>query len=154
MKGVPKPRHGTVKLALAKIAGFGASGRDERMAVADEDDAHAKWAATQYEVMDTAADQYAWVVLRPVTGRTHQLRAHTAHLGSPIVGDFKYGGEAAKGLGELADRLHLHARAIDIANPAGGRLRIAAPLPPHMERAWRLFGFDPEADAFGEDERR
>jgi len=147
VKGVPKPRRGTIKLALAKA---GASG-EERMEPADEDDAGAKWATTHYAVVDTAAGQYAWVALRPVSGRTHQLRAHMAHLGTPIVGDFKYGGEAAKGMGELKDRLHLHARAIDITNPSGGRLRIEAQLPPHMTHAWQLFGFnaDIKSDPFG-----
>ena len=151
-KGVPRPHRGTVRLALAKETGFGHSGRDERMAPADEDSVDAKSATTHYAVMGTAAGQYAWVALRPVTGRTHQLRAHLAHIGTPIEGDFKYGGEAAKGLGELEDRLHLHARAIDIAHPDGGRLRATAPLPPHMLRAWRLFGFDPDSheDPFAE----
>ena len=144
-KGVPQPRRGVVKVALTKEAGFGAHGRDERMAPADLDSADAKAATTHYAVMGVAADQYAWVMLRPVTGRTHQLRAHMAHLGTPIVGDFKYGGERAKGLGELQDRLHLHARSIDMTNPEGGRLRAVAPLPPHMLHAWRLFGFDPNS---------
>jgi 23S rRNA pseudouridine955/2504/2580 synthase len=155
-KGVPKPRRGTIKLALAKEAGFGQHGRDERMAPADVGDTDAKAATTHYAVMGTAADQFAWVALKPVTGRTHQLRAHMAYLGTPIIGDFKYGGEKAKGLGALEDRLHLHARLVDIAHPEGGRLRASAPLPPHMERAWRLFGFDPESteDPFAEDRKR
>jgi 23S rRNA pseudouridine955/2504/2580 synthase len=143
-KGVPIPHRGVVRLALAKEAGFGKHGRDERMAPAQDDAEDAKSATTHYAVLGTAANQYAWVALRPVTGRTHQLRAHLAHLGTPIVGDFKYGGENAKGLGELEDRLHLHARSIDIAHPDGGRLNATAPLPPHMIHAWRLFGFDPE----------
>jgi 23S rRNA pseudouridine955/2504/2580 synthase len=146
-KGVPIPHRGVVKLALAKESGFGPRGRDERMAPADEDSEDAKSATTHYVVMGTAANQYAWVTLRPVTGRTHQLRAHLAHLGTPIVGDFKYGGEKAKGLGEIEDRLHLHARSIDMAHPEGGRLRATAPLPPHMLHAWRLFGFDPNSTA-------
>jgi 23S rRNA pseudouridine955/2504/2580 synthase len=152
VKGVPKPRRGVVKLALAKTTGHGKTGQDERMAPADEDEPGAKWATTYYAVMDIAADQYAWVALRPVSGRTHQLRAHMAYLGTPILGDFKYGGPAAKGMGELEDRLHLHARAIDILNPLGGRLKIQAELPPHMKRAWKLFGFDAEAktDPFAE----
>jgi len=143
-KGVPIPHRGVVRLALAKEAGFGKHGRDERMAPVQDDAEDAKSATTHYAVMGTAANQYAWVALRPVTGRTHQLRAHLAHLGTPIVGDFKYGGENAKGLGELEDRLHLHARSIDMAHPEGGRLRATAPLPAHMVHAWRLFGFNPE----------
>jgi 23S rRNA pseudouridine955/2504/2580 synthase len=155
-KGVPRPHQGVVKLALAKEAGFGKHGRDERMTPADSDAADAKSATTYYAVMGTAADQYAWVALRPVTGRTHQLRAHLAHLGTPIVGDFKYGGEIAKGLGELEDRLHLHARSIDIAHPEGGRLRVAAPLPPHMVHAWRLVGWDTDSttDPFADERKR
>jgi 23S rRNA pseudouridine955/2504/2580 synthase len=146
-KGVPKPERGVIKLALAKQ---GEQGRDERMRPADAGDENAKSATTYYAVMGAAAHKYAWTALRPITGRTHQLRAHLAHIGTPIVGDVKYGGVAAKGLGELEDRLHLHARAIDIAHPEGGRLRATAPLPAHMARAWRLFGFDEndEADPF------
>jgi 23S rRNA pseudouridine955/2504/2580 synthase len=155
-KGVPRPHRGVIKLALAKESGFGKSGRDERMAPAELGEGDAKSATTYYAVMGTAADQYAWVALCPVTGRTHQLRAHMAHLGTPIVGDFKYGGVAAKGMGELVDRLHLHAREIDIAHPEGGRLKAMAALPPHMVHAWRLFGFDPESgkDPFAEEIRR
>ena len=141
-KGVPQPRHGTIRVALAKEAGFGKSGRDERMAPAEDDDDAAKSATTHYTVMGTAANQYAWVAVKPVTGRTHQIRAHLAHLGTPIVGDFKYGGTAVRGTGELQDRLHLHARTIDISHPEGGRLMVTAPLPPHMREAWALFGFD------------
>jgi 23S rRNA pseudouridine955/2504/2580 synthase len=151
-KGVPTPRRGVIKLALAKESGFGRHGRDERMTAADEHDAEAKSATTHYVVMGAAADQYAWVALRPVTGRTHQLRAHLAHIDTPIVGDFKYGGDGAKGRGELENRLHLHARSIDIAHPEGGRLQVTASLPSHMAHAWQLFGFDGEntADPFSE----
>jgi 23S rRNA pseudouridine955/2504/2580 synthase len=155
-KGVPKPHQGVVRLALAKEAGFGKHGRDEQMTPADDDAPDAKAATTYYSVMGAAAFEYAWVALRPVTGRTHQLRAHLAHLGTPIVGDFKYGGEKAKGMGELEDRLHLHARSIDIAHPDGGRLRVTAPLPPHMVHAWRLFGWDADssADPFADERKR
>jgi 23S rRNA pseudouridine955/2504/2580 synthase len=148
-KGVPKPHRGVIKLALAKQ---GRDGRDERMTPVDASDGEGKAATTYYAVMGTAAHHYAWVALRPVTGRTHQLRAHLAHIGTPIVGDIQYGGLAAKGLGELEDRLHLHARAIDIAHPDGGRLRAVAPLPPHMRHAWSLFGFDADSqiDPFAE----
>ena len=151
-KGVPKPHRGTIRLALAKEAGFGEGGRDERMAGVEDSAEGAKAATTHYAVMGTAADEFGWVALKPVTGRTHQIRAHLAHIGTPIVGDFKYGGVAVKGLGELEDRLHLHARSIDIAHPDGGRLAATAPLPPHMLRAWRLFGFAPDdrSDAFAE----
>lgn len=138
-RGVPKETRGTIKAALAKEGARGA----ERMAIADHDDA--KHAVTDYVVVDRAGDEFAWVAARPVTGRTHQIRVHLASLGTPIVGDFKYGGQDAKGKGAIADRLHLHARSIDIARPDGGRLHVVAPLPEHMLKSWELLGFDAES---------
>jgi 23S rRNA pseudouridine955/2504/2580 synthase len=137
VKGVPKQKHGFVKAALAKE---GMRGKGERMTVSDEDDA--KFALTEYAVIGQAGQEFAWIAARPVTGRTHQIRVHLASLGTPIVGDFKYGGADAKGKGAIADKLHLHARAIDIARPDGGRLQVLAPLPPHMQKSWELLGFD------------
>ena len=139
VKGVPKQKHGIVKAALAKE---GVRGKGERMAVSEEDDA--KFAFTEYSVMAQAGQEFAWVAARPVTGRTHQIRVHLASLGTPIVGDFKYGGTDAKGKGAIADKLHLHARSIDIARPDGGRLQVTAPLSPHMLKSWQLLGFDPD----------
>ncbi|HXR94646.1 MAG TPA: RluA family pseudouridine synthase [Rhizomicrobium sp.] len=137
VKGVPEERHGLIKAALAKE---GMRGKGERMTVSDDDDA--KFALTEYAVMGQAGQEFAWVAARPVTGRTHQIRVHLASLGHPIVGDFKYGGTDAKGKGAIADKLHLHARSIDIARPDGGRLQVVAPLPPHMVKSWELLGFD------------
>jgi 23S rRNA pseudouridine955/2504/2580 synthase len=138
-RGVPKQKNGVVKGALAKE---GTRGKDERMAISDEDDA--KFALTEYAVMATAGTEFAWVAARPITGRTHQIRVHLASLGTPIVGDFKYGGTDSRGRGDIADKLHLHARSIDIGRPDGGRLQATAPLPPHMVKSWRLLGFDPD----------
>lgn len=137
VKGVPKLKHGIVKAALAKE---GVRGKGERMMVSEEDDA--KFALTEYAVMGQAGQEFAWVAARPVTGRTHQIRVHLASLGTPIVGDFKYGGADAKGKGAITDKLHLHARSIDIPRPDGGRLQVTAPLSPHMAKSWELLGFD------------
>jgi 23S rRNA pseudouridine955/2504/2580 synthase len=109
----------------------------------DPGDEDAKYALTDYVVLDRAGEEYAWVAAKPLTGRTHQIRVHLASLGTPIVGDFKYGGAAAKGTGQVADKLHLHARSIDIAHPDGGRLTVTAPLSPHMQKSWELLGFNP-----------
>ena len=141
-RGVPKQKHGVIKAALAKEGGHGPHGRDERMTVSEDDDAKA--AVTEYAVLGTAGQEFAWVAARPITGRTHQIRVHLASLGTPIVGDFKYGGTDARAKGEIADKLHLHARSIDIGRPDGGRLQATAPLPPHMRKSWSLLGFDPE----------
>jgi 23S rRNA pseudouridine955/2504/2580 synthase len=143
-RGVPKQKHGVVKGALAKEGGHGPHGRDERMAMAEEGEEGAKFSLTEYAVMATAGSEFAWVAARPITGRTHQIRVHLASLGTPIVGDFKYGGAESRGKGEIADKLHLHARSIDIGRPDGGRLQATAPLPPHMVKSWKLLGFDPD----------
>jgi 23S rRNA pseudouridine955/2504/2580 synthase len=139
-RGVPQQKRGTVKAALAKEGARGA----ERMAIAEGDDA--KHAITDYVVVDRAGEEFAWVAAKPVTGRTHQIRVHLASLGTPIVGDFKYGAQAARGKGAIADKLHLHARSIDIARPDGGRLVVTAPLPEHMLKSWELLGFGPDSD--------
>ena len=143
-RGVPKQKNGVVKGALAKEGGHGPHGRDERMAVTEEGEEGAKFALTEYAVVGTAGTEFAWVAARPITGRTHQIRVHLASLGTPIVGDFKYGGTDARPSGAIADKLHLHARSIDIGRPDGGRLQATAPLPPHMLKSWKLLGFDPD----------
>lgn len=80
----------------------------------------------------------AWLELVPLTGRTHQLRAHTAHAGFPILGDPIYGRAPANGA-----RLQLLARRVDLP-PLGRRAAVAvtAPVPPHMGAALALCGYD------------
>ena len=149
-KGVPKVKRGTIKAALIKEFGFGQHGRDERMTTVEKgavNEKEAKDAITDYAVIATAGEELAWVAVKPLTGRTHQIRVHLAAIGTPIVGDFKYGGTDVRGKGEIENRLHLHARSIDIARPDGGRLVVTAPLPPHMLKAWKLLGFDPDLAA-------
>jgi 23S rRNA pseudouridine955/2504/2580 synthase len=105
-------------------------------------------ATTFYRVIDAAAPRAAWLALMPKTGRTHQLRVHCAEvLGTPIIGDGKYGGAAAYlPLEGIERRLHLHARALelpDLADPSGHRtLRLVAEPPPHMAKAFKLLGLD------------
>jgi 23S rRNA pseudouridine955/2504/2580 synthase len=78
----------------------------------------------------------------PLTGRTHQLRAHCAALGTPIMGDAKYGAEPARAHGEIPNRLMLHARRLRIRHPKGHWLDVTAPLPQHMAKVWDMLGFD------------
>lgn len=140
--GVPKPHQGTIKAALAKVA-HGPGRSDERMVVRDAgEDEDAKRAVTRYRVVDHAAQKAAWLAMMPVTGRTHQLRVHAASLGTPIAGDFKYGGEGARLSGALSQKMHLHARYLRIRRPSGGYLEVTADLPPHMAKTWSVFGWD------------
>jgi 23S rRNA pseudouridine955/2504/2580 synthase len=133
--GRPKPLQGRVDLALAKHAGPGG----ERVRP-DADDG--KRAVSYYRVVDSAGDRASWLALLPVTGRTHQLRAHCAAIGTPILGDGKYGGARARLAGLPAARqLHLHARSLALPHPAGGTLRVTAPLPPQLRQSWDFFGF-------------
>jgi len=137
--GLPKLRQGKIELSLVK----GGVGGRERVH-ADED---GKDAVTYYTVVDSAGDRASWLALLPLTGRTHQLRAHCAAIGTPILGDGKYGGAAAHALGgAAAHRLHLHARSLEIPHPAGFTLKVTAPLPPHMKRMWEFFGFAGNAE--------
>ena len=137
--GVPKPRQGRISTFLAKEE----REDDSFMRIARHGEEGASHAVTYYAVVDTAARQLAWLSLKPVTGRTHQLRAHMAHIGHPIVGDPKYFTKENWELpGGMQNRLHLLARRIVVPHPRGGTIDITAPLPPHMQQSWNLIGFD------------
>jgi 23S rRNA pseudouridine955/2504/2580 synthase len=137
--GVPKPRQGRVSTFLAKEELEG----DSRIRIARHGEEGASHAVTYYAVVETAARQLAWLSLKPVTGRTHQLRAHCAHIGHPIVGDPKYFSRENWDLpGGMQNRLHLLARRIVVPHPRSGVVDVTAPLPPHMVQSWNLLGFD------------
>jgi 23S rRNA pseudouridine955/2504/2580 synthase len=147
--GVPRPRQGRISTFLAKEE----REDDSFMRVAEHGDEGASHAVTYYAVVETVAQKLAWVSLKPVTGRTHQLRAHMEHIGHPIVGDPKYFEiENWELPGGIQNRLHLLARRIVIPHPRGGVIDATAPLPQHMQQSWNLLGldasrFDPIEDA-------
>ncbi len=137
--GVPKPKQGRISTYLAKEEGE----EDTIMRIAAHGDEGASHAVTYYAVVETSAQKLAWVSLKPVTGRTHQLRAHMAHIDHAIVGDPKYFNRENWELpGGLQNRLHLLARRIVIPHPRGGVIDATAPLPPHMQQSWNLLGLD------------
>jgi 23S rRNA pseudouridine955/2504/2580 synthase len=143
--GVPPMAEGAIDLPLAKRPGA----RDrETMQV---DHAAGQKALSHYRCLDRAGKRAALLALWPRTGRTHQLRVHCAAIGCPILGDRKYGGEAAL-LAAVADarRLHLHARRIVLPHPSGkGMLDVTAEPPPHFRRTVEAFGFATRHSAGG-----
>jgi len=151
--GVPNPKEGEIDAALAKIPGRGPQGAHERVGVVERDHPDAKPARTAYEVLEQVGRRAAFVALQPLTGRTHQLRAHMAMLEYPIVGDGKYGGADAM-LDGFVKKLHLHAREIDIAHPSGGRLKVVADLSGHMKETWADVHFSTDHESpFGADQQ-
>jgi 23S rRNA pseudouridine955/2504/2580 synthase len=137
--GVPKPHQGRISTFLVKEE----REDDSVMRIARHGEEGASHAVTYYAVVETSAQQLAWVSLKPVTGRTHQLRAHLAHIEHPIVGDPKYFNiENWQFPGGIQNRLHLLARRIAVPHPRGGVIDVTAPLPPHMVQSFNLLGLD------------
>ncbi len=143
VKGVPKPPQGKVAAALVKASG--PEGDRVRKAEPGEQD-KAMHATTHYSVIDRVAHKAAWVSLKPVTGRQHQLRAHMALIGHPIVGDNKYGAADVLVDSGIDTKLHLHARRLVLPHPfvPGTKIDVTAPLPPHMLKSWDMLGLDAE----------
>jgi 23S rRNA pseudouridine955/2504/2580 synthase len=146
--GRPVPVEGRIDLALARAEDF----RAGRVEVAEPGAGDAARAVTDYRTLDHAGRKLAWLELRPLTGRTHQLRVHCAAIGAPVLGDVAYGarrgpadpdraGENTALVEGLEHRLHLHARRLVLPHPAGGTLAVEAPLPPHMQATFRTLGF-------------
>ncbi len=118
--GVPEPMRGLIDAPIARadqgilMRTVSAEGREAR---------------TEYNTVAVSSDRrHSLVVLRPLTGRTHQIRVHMAYIGCPLVGDFLYGERS-----ELIDRHALHAARMAFAHPADGRsITVSAPLPDDM----------------------
>ena len=118
--GLP-PETGSIRAPILKFGGKAG----EKMRIHKDGQS----AQTLYRRLDHAGRNVAFMALRPLTGRTHQLRVHMAYHGNPICGDGKYGGESAHLGGLIARRLHLHAWQLKLAD---GKT-ITAPISPHMK---------------------
>ena len=118
----------------------------ERMRVAKHGDPDAQHSVTLYATVDRVLPRLAWLSMKPITGRTHQLRAHAEAIGHPIVGDPKYAVPPPGGAkhvdpsravpADIERKLHLLARRLVLPHPRGGTLDVTAPLPPHMQKSW------------------
>ena len=154
--GVPTPYLGEIKAGLVKAPGHGKGGEGEKMIAVHPRDIDttpgAKRAHTLYATLYRVAGRAAWVALEPLTGRTHQLRAHMAEMGHPIIGDGKYGGSGQENLGDgwgakiggiISNKLHLHARSLTFEHPVTKKqITLTAALPAHMKQSWETFGWD------------
>src|ERR1700730_12533513 len=162
VEGVPKLEERLISLYRARGEGRGHArparcdeeGREnlEKMRVARHGHEDARHSVTYYAIVDKVAPRLAWISMKPVTGRTHQLRAHAEAIGHPIIGDRKYGtmpgndprrNDPLRTIPGAVDRkLHLLARRLILPHPGGGTLDVTAPLPEHMRRSFDMFGFD------------
>lgn len=141
--GVPEIREGTINLAVAKKMTKVGARDEERMTPADDEDA--KRAITDYALIDQAGP-VSFLALKPVTGRTHQLRVHCAAIGTPIVGDRKYGGAGDAVLEGVPAGLQLFCREMTFPHPSNGeRITLSAPLTGRMKETWKFFDFDADA---------
>lgn len=153
--GVPTPYLGEIRYALVKAGGRGRSGEGEKMIAIPprevDETPGAKRAHTLYATLFRVGSRAAWVAMEPITGRTHQLRAHMAEIGHPIIGDGKYGGSGQENLGDgwgaqlggiISKKLHLHARMMRFEHPDTRKeITVTAELPDHMSQSWETFGW-------------
>jgi 23S rRNA pseudouridine955/2504/2580 synthase len=139
--GVPKPKLGEIKGFLKKAAGAGADSERETMVGAAHGEEGASHALTRYVVVAEAGQKASWVALRPVTGRTHQLRVHLAAMGTAILGDRKYTCDRPAPE-DLDRRLCLHARRLEIPREKGPPIVITADLPKPLRKIYDTLGFD------------
>lgn len=150
--GVPRPPRGHITVPLAKRA---AGDGGERVRPVDKSDPDAMKAHTDYAEIARVGQRFCWLAFRPLTGRTHQIRAHAVAIGHPLVGDGKYRveNENEEYGGILPKKLHLHARSIMMPHPQGGTFRVEAPLTGHMAETWDMLNFDMDdgIDPFDED---
>ena len=130
VRGVPKKESGEIKAPLEKTEG--------RVQVLEG----GKAAVTQYEVLDKVGNKYALVMASPLTGRTHQIRAHLEFLGTPICGDDKYFGAERIKNSLIVNKLHLHAYKIDLSSIYGKKMIVKAKLPDYFRESLNTLGLD------------
>jgi len=134
--GCPDTIEGQVDAPLRK---FNLSGEEKTHV----DTENGKPALTLYKVIASASNKVSWLDLRPQSGRTHQIRAHCSFIGTPILGDRKYGSKTFF-ISDLPDsrKLHLFSRGIKLSRINQKDLEIYAPVPSYIDNTIKFFGFD------------
>lgn len=121
--GVPAQPVGEIKANLLKT--------EEKTIISDD----GKEAITTYEVLDVVGKKFSLIKASPLTGRTHQIRAHLESVGCPIAGDDKYFGETRQKYSLFKDKLYLHAYKIDLSVLYNKKLEITAKLPEYFKQS-------------------
>ncbi len=139
--GTARPKEGTINMPIMKKMMTKPDGAGVEVMTPSKEE-NAKRAITDFQTLDDAGAGVAFMALRPRTGRTHQLRVHCTTLGTPIIGDGKYGGSAAKIEG-LSTKLHLLCRTMSFRHPHSGKkvTFTAAPMG-HFKETMAFFSFD------------
>ncbi len=134
VEGRPPQDEGEIDLPLKKVS----DGRKWRIEARDD----GQRAVTRYRLLGHEGER-SWLALRPLTGRTHQLRVHLATSGCPILGDPLYG--AGDG------GLHLHARSLSLPlYDDRATVVVVAPPPARLHAALSACGWRPDAPLDGE----
>lgn len=132
--GIPSKDSGTIDYPLVKKY---VSGQEK--VVVDENSPQN--ATTHFSIIAKSKHNVAYLKLQPITGRTHQLRAHLAHINCPILGDGKYGGKKAF-IDGIANKIHLHSHSLSLKLPNNKEITITAPITKHIEKSIEALFFD------------
>ena len=147
VEGVPKKEKGILERDIGHVDIWkpGINRQLIEQKKSRRNNANKKKALTFYKVIEKIGSKYAWLELKPATGRTHQLRIHCAELGNPIIGDRKYKSSEDKSPHDFPysfKKLFLHARCVTFVHPTSKKTtKIEAPLPKHMGLVWKHFGW-------------
>ncbi len=134
----PTLPNGTINAPIAKSFIKG----DSEIMVHDEE--NGKDAVTDFEIIERAGKDVAFVAFYPKTGRTHQIRVHAKIMDAPLLGDYKYNDNPMPfDNPEIHDGLHLHARESQFRHPITKEpITVSAPLPKEFLNSWKSFGFN------------
>lgn len=135
----PREDNGTIDAPIMKTQSGKLGGE---MMMYDPD--NGQKAITDFDVIDRAGKDIAFVEFYPKTGRTHQIRVHAKIIGAPLLGDYKYNDNPMPfDNDDIHDGLHLHARSIALRHPVtNDEVIFEADLPNMLRKGWKAIGFN------------